>query len=138
MHGATRGETRGGVNFDAAADRSTQDTNRRRISGTQHAARPLRMAGALAAVAMVTLTFGAMVVLPARLDAHDATLTAKRTVVEVIGPTRLDRATRTARRADGIATAAPGAFAALDRMLDRVAARSGRTRTGGESSGSLD
>ena len=113
----------------------------RRISSARHAARPLRVAGAVAAVAMVTLTFGAMVVLPARLDAHDATLTAKRMVVEVIGPTRLDRATRTARtarRADGMATTTPGAFTALDRMLDRVAARSARTRTGGEPAGSLD
>ena len=115
--------------------------NHSRISSAQPAARPLRVAGALAAVAMVTLTFGTMVLLPARLDAHDATLTAKRTVVEVIGPTRLDRATRTARtarRADGMATTAPGAFAVLDRMLDRVAARSGRTRTSGEPYRSLD
>ena len=110
----------------------------RPISSGQHAARPLRVAGAVAAVGMVTLTFGAMVVLPARLHAHDATLTAKRTVVEVIGPTRLARATRTARRADGMATTTPGAFTALDRMLDRVAVRSGRTRTGGEPSRSLD
>ena len=110
----------------------------RRISSARHAARPLRVAGAVAAVAMVTLTFGAMVILPARLDAHDATLTAKRTVVEMIGPTRIDRAPRGARHADGTATTAPRAFAALDRMLDRVAVRSGRTRTGGEPSRSLD
>ena len=110
----------------------------RPTSSAQHAARPLRVAGAVAAVAMVTLTFGAMVVLPARLHAHDATLTAKRMVVEVIGPTRLERATRGPRRAADTATTAPGAFAALDRMLDRVAVRSGRTRTGGEPSRSLD
>jgi hypothetical protein len=37
-----------------------------------------------------------------------------------------------------MATTTPGAFTALDRMLDRVAARSARTRTGGEPAGSLD
>jgi hypothetical protein len=109
---------------------------RRQHSTWEGAARPLRAIAALATLATVTLSFGAMVVLPARLDVRYATLAAQRTIVEVIGPTRLGRATPAGNHLIGKAMDAPHAFA--DRLLDRVAARSGRARESGRTSGSLD
>ena len=107
---------------------------RRQYSTREGAARPLPAIAALATLAMVTLTFGAMIVLPARLDVRYAPLAAQRTIVEVIGPTRLGSATPAGMI--GKAVDAPHAFA--NRVLDRVAARSGRVRGSGRSSRSLD
>jgi hypothetical protein len=100
--------------------------------------RPARVAAALAALAMVTLTLGTLVVLPANADARDAAFSARRIIVEVIGPTRLRATTPTGERASGDATRLPRALGTPDGGLQRVAERSARAQPGRRPSRSLD
>lgn len=113
----------------------------KRISTHHDATLPLRAAAAIGAVAMVTLGFAVLVVLPAKLDAQYATVARTRTLVEVIGPRRLDRAAAWVTPGDRTRAGSGDtrhASAKPDRMLDRVATRSGRTRDSHGQSGSLD